>query len=231
MIKTPLVDFFSAQGKRTINEDFILSKSFDSKTSLHIVADGMGGYEDGRFAAELISKTLFESLCKCLKPICNDDICNAVVDANNLIKNAIRIKGIKIGATFGAVYIDGFQAKLFWVGDVKIGYISSGKIKYESKSHTLVNAWLDLGVDIEEIKCQNIDHLVTKSIAGKDDNYNPDIVDVLISNGDKIVVYSDGLLEIIKNTNVEDLDISSIPLLSCKSVDSTDNVSMLVMQF
>jgi len=85
-----LIEYFSVKGKRKINEDYTLSKIIDKNISLHIVSDGMGGYENGKLAA----KTAAESICTLISQNYRyanfiDKIYNAVEKANNDIAQLI----------------------------------------------------------------------------------------------------------------------------------------------
>ena len=46
---------FSHKGKREVNQDFVLVQNINPETYLHLIADGMGGYEHGEIAAKLVA--------------------------------------------------------------------------------------------------------------------------------------------------------------------------------
>jgi serine/threonine protein phosphatase PrpC len=53
---------FSEKGNRPVNEDFVFSAALDENTSLHMVADGMGGFEHSALASKTVTNAVFEYL-------------------------------------------------------------------------------------------------------------------------------------------------------------------------
>ena len=45
---------YSNIGSREVNQDYIVSQSFGQDVSLHLVADGIGGYECGEIASKVV---------------------------------------------------------------------------------------------------------------------------------------------------------------------------------
>ena len=45
---------YSNIGCREINEDYVVSNDFGNGISLHLVADGMGGYDCGEMASKVV---------------------------------------------------------------------------------------------------------------------------------------------------------------------------------
>lgn len=81
------IETYSGKGNRSTQEDILINKEFAPGVSLHIVADGMGGYENGDIAALLASS----SLCKFIEQNLSSPnnvilIQQAVVFANEIIK-------------------------------------------------------------------------------------------------------------------------------------------------
>ena len=51
---------YTGKGNRETNEDYIKSESLSNNVSLHIIADGMGGYQYGEVAAQVATETIFQ---------------------------------------------------------------------------------------------------------------------------------------------------------------------------
>lgn len=229
------VNYFSVRGRRKENEDFILSKKIDEKLSLHLIADGMGGYENGRLAAETVANTIFDCLLKCEN--CNnpdDFVAESITAANTAIKNISTEKGISLGSTIGGCLINKSKATIFWVGDVKIIHVRDNKIQFESEDHSLINQLkkngnIDNGLDLSSIR-----HVVTKSIKGDEKKFNPDIVEIEIQPSDKIIICSDGILEISNLTDIAKFKLSSnqeLEILTNKYKNCSDNSSLIEVKF
>ena len=45
---------YSNIGCREVNEDYVVSNDFGNGISLHLVADGMGGYDCGEIASKVV---------------------------------------------------------------------------------------------------------------------------------------------------------------------------------
>ena len=70
---------YSGKGNRETNEDYIRSVQFDNNTSLHIVADGMGGYLYGEIAAQVATNAIVQYLSER----------NSVEDITSTIQQAV----------------------------------------------------------------------------------------------------------------------------------------------
>ena len=51
---------YSGKGKRETNEDYIKSDTLFNNVSLHIVADGIGGYQFGEVASQIATESIFQ---------------------------------------------------------------------------------------------------------------------------------------------------------------------------
>lgn len=228
------VNYFSVKGRRKENEDFILSKKIDQKLSLHLIADGMGGYENGKLAAETVSNKIFDYL----KNNKNEDnrieqIRESVVEANSAIKSIADESGKSLGSTLGGCFINQTKATIFWVGDVKIIHVRENKIQFESEDHSLINQLkksgnIDSGLDLGSIR-----HVVTRSIKGEEDKFKPDIEEIELQASDRIIICSDGILEISSLTDLSKINFSSeteFEDFKNKYENNSDNSSLIVLE-
>ena len=131
------VEYFTEQGRRKVNEDYILSKNNDKNISLHIVADGMGGYSKGDIASETVANCLFELLLKDCKSSDYNTLIDEAINKANIRISELNIKqNTKMGTTIAGILIDKSSAYMFWVGDVKILHIRNEKTIFESTDHS-----------------------------------------------------------------------------------------------
>lgn len=229
------INYFTVKGSRKENEDYILSKPLGKNTSIHLIADGMGGYENGRLAAETVANTIFEYLIINNGSEDNNQLINeSTVKANNAIQNLSIKSGKTLGSTIGACLINDNKATIFWVGDVKIIHVRDNRIQFESEDHSLINQLkkngnIDNGLDLGSIR-----HIVTKSIKGEGNKFSPDIVEIEIAPSDKIIICSDGILEISRLEDLAKMDFKSkatVEDLKSKYENSTDNSSLIAVKF
>jgi len=226
------VDFFSKKGKRKVNEDYILSKIIDENISLHIVADGMGGYENGKLAAQ----TVAESICTFVSRNFNnsnytDIINNAVEKANVDVARLIEEHNAKMGTTIGGVLIVKKSAYQFWVGDVRIIHLRNDKILFESVDHSLINQLKKNKLTIEKVDYGKIRHIVTKSIQGTTDRFKPDFHTVKMQVKDKILICSDGILDKVDINSLCNIEFDSLKKYSELFEDGRDNASLMLISF
>lgn len=229
-----MVYSFSNKGGRTSNQDFLFSKSINSDCNLYMVVDGMGGYEFGDIASELVAENIYTYLST-VKEINEKEIQKAVNKSNLVIKQKSHDFGAKIGATLAGIIVVGNLAYLFWVGDVKIILIRNNEILFETRSHTLINQMIENGNLINNI--DRYKHVVTRSISGKIKDgiiecYSSDLL-----KDDLMIIYSDGVSDILGSYQINHIFKSSDSVYeglnkveaTC-NIDAKDNFSMSIIQ-
>ena len=229
------VNYFSVKGRRKENEDYILSKAIGKDLSLHLIADGMGGYDYGRLAAETVANKIFGYVenNQDFKDV--SELINAsIVKANSAIKDIFLKHGKSLGSTIGGCLINDNKATIFWVGDVKIIHVRENTIQFESEDHSLINQLkknsnVDSGLNLGSIR-----HVVTRSIKGEEDKFNPDIEEIELQASDRIIICSDGILEICSLTEISKINFHSEKELESfknKYENNSDNSSLVVLAF
>lgn len=225
---------FSNKGKRKSNQDYLFSKSINPDCTIHMVVDGMGGYEYGDVASKLVAENIHTYLST-VQEINEKEIQKAVNKSNLIIKQKADDLNSKIGATLAGVIIIKDSAYLFWVGDVKIIYIRNNELLFESHSHTLINQMVDNGNVINKI--ERFKHVVTRSVSGsiKDSVIDCHSVSNLLPN-DLIVLYSDGVSDIFNSYQINSIfktestaqkSINQLEALC--NIEAKDNFSMIVV--
>src|SRR5690606_33332119 len=126
----------TGKGSRKVNQDFICTKQLESGAFLCMIADGMGGYERGDEAAEIVSESIFHNL-RDAKDLNIQIIQEAVRKADIAIKEFNGANCIKSGATIGGVIVENDDLHVFWAGDVMVYHINKGEVSYQTKSHSL----------------------------------------------------------------------------------------------
>ena len=230
-----MVFSFSNKGKRKNNQDYLFSKSINADCALHVVVDGMGGYEHGDLASKLVAENIHTYLST-VNFIDQKEIQNAVNKSNLIIKQKSDDLNAKMGATLGGAIIFKETAFLFWVGDVKIIHVRNQELLFESHSHTLMNQIIDNGNFINKI--ERYKHVVTRSVSGniKESVIDFHLVNNILSN-DIIIIYSDGVSDILNSYQIKSVFESAITLQdgvnqleALCSNDAKDNFSMIIFQ-
>jgi serine/threonine protein phosphatase PrpC len=201
---------YTDKGIRETNEDYIKSETLSDSISLHIVADGMGGYEYGEVASKIATEAIFQYLAGCTIqgdiPIL---IQLAVKFANSQILTLRDQYQTKLGTTIAGILIIDSTAYAFWLGDVQIQHFRDSKQLFISESHTLINEMKKNGsVSIKEI--ERYKHIVTKSLSGTPLDSNFPVIQIQLQQGDTICICSDGFnnsIDVSSLISKPDLDI------------------------
>lgn len=226
------VDFFSKKGKRKVNEDYILSRIIDENISLHIVADGMGGYENGKLAAKTVAESIYTFVSRnYTNTSFLNTLNNAIEKANNDVAQLIEMHNAKMGTTLGGVIIVNNVAHIFWVGDVKTLHFRKDKIIFETEDHSLINQLKKNHLAIEKVDYGKMRHIVTRSIQGTNDRYKPDFHTAKMQVRDKIIICSDGILNKVSINSLNNIEVDSLKEYSELFEDGSDNASLLVIAF
>ncbi len=201
---------FSGKGNRETNEDYLANIQFDSQTSLHIVADGMGGYLYGEIASQIATDAIVQYISERFKDTdITTTIQQALVFANEQIALNRKAFHAKLGTTIAGVFIRENVAYAFWVGDVQIQHFRNNELLFVSESHSLINEMKKNGVvsskDIERYK-----NIVTKSLSGNTLDDNLPIIQLQLLPEDVLCICSDGFynsIEVSELISKQDLEI------------------------
>ncbi len=189
---------YSGKGNRETNEDYLANIQFDNQTSLHIVADGMGGYLYGEIASQVATDAIVQYISE---RFTDKDITTAIQQALIFANEQIALKRkalhAKLGTTIAGVFIRENVAYAFWVGDVQIQHFRNNELLFVSESHSLINEMKKNGVvsskDIERYK-----NIVTKSLSGNTLDDNLPIIQLQLLPKDTLCICSDGFYNSIE---------------------------------
>ncbi len=214
-------------GKREENQDVVGIEVFSS-SYLFLITDGMGGHEKGKEAAVLIDSSIRKYLTM-QNSINENVITKAIHNANKEIDTFNQTNKVKSGATIGGVVLEDNKAHIFWAGDVLVMQIRDSNILFKTKNHTLLNDLVDNGSvkDIDSI--DKYRHVVTRSVSGMN-KCNPDYMEVNCKEGDKFVLCSDGVHDVLSITQLimECDDIDNLDMFLKQNAD--DNYSLIYIE-
>jgi len=227
---------YTNKGKREVNQDFVLIQQLNPHSSIYLIADGMGGYEQGDMAAKIVAESV-STFLSTLSEISEIDIQKAVNKANLAIRQRKQDLNIKMGATIGGVILFGESAVCFWVGDIKVFHFKNKKLHFESSSHTLMNEIINNGSITDSEKISKYRHVVTRSVQGEV-NLSRIEYTILgkITDEDMLLICSDGAHDIFDGIQIQ-LILNSTPSVieALKSIeerlqkDANDNFSIIAL--
>jgi len=188
---------------RQNNEDALLVGEGEDGT-LFVVADGIGGFEAGEVASSLAVEVL-----KGLQP--DESFKAAIVEANRRIVAAGRgdEKLSGMGTTVVAIRFSGKQgepvAEVAHVGDSRAYLRRGGDMNPITEDHSLVAELVRSG---DLTRDQAAEHpqknLITRAL-GADDEVDVDTAILPIEAGDRILLCSDGLSDMVSEAGISEI--------------------------
>jgi len=155
----------SDKGKRSVNQDLILEQAAKDGSYLFAVIDGMGGYEHGELAAQVIAENIatYISTVDSINPF---HIQKAINKSNLVIRQKNAVVSGRMGATIGGVLIKDEIVTYFLVGDVKVFHFRNNHLIFESTTHSLTTDLIASGSITEPTQLSKYKHVVTRCIQG-----------------------------------------------------------------
>ena len=221
---------------RKINEDSILSLP---DAQLWAVADGMGGYEAGNVASDMIVKTLGSITVKSLLNEMVDSVEDRLIDVNHRILEYadIMLDGRTLGSTVVTLIIKGHVGVCLWAGDSRLYRYRYDQFEQLSRDHSQVEELVLQGVlSPEEAKNRPDSNIITRAI-GANRDICIDINVFSVRSGDTFLLCSDGLYNMVSKDEIAST-IANLPInkavdtLIQKALDNgaSDNVSVILVK-
>ena len=198
---------------RQNNEDSFLFEQFE-KLNILILADGVGGHEDGEIASGYAVNIVMEYIKSNYKLYSDylhllvDAFCeaNKVIYEINLEKNSEenKISNRLMGTTLEVLLFDGDVLYFGHVGDSRI-YIKDDNFRLLTKDHSLVQYLYSSGaLTEEEVKNYNDKNSILRAI-GMEKHVEVDVSSVRIKPKDIILVCSDGLTNELDDDKISEM--------------------------
>jgi len=209
--------------KRQRNEDSYL---VNDKLGLYIVADGMGGHAGGEFASKIAVSTVEEIMKgddRLKSQIPQDtyldhempkkdgekeeQLRNAITRASNLIvqraQDEPELRGMGTTATVMLFMND--KAYFAHVGDSRAYCVRNKVMTQITEDHSLVHEQLKSGlITEEEARTHQLKNIITRSV-GVQEEVEIDTVVWKAQVGDKYLLCSDGLSNMISDNEIEEI--------------------------
>ena len=173
------------------------------KQGLFSVADGMGGHQAGDYASKYTVEVLQRELEKSQGEDIERVLVNAIKTANReIIREASKDEHLKgMGTTVVAATIMNQMMYFANVGDSRLYLINHG-IQQLTKDHSLVEEMVRLGgIKPEEAKHHPDKNIITRAMGVKDEA-EADFYEFRIKRGDKILMCTDGLSNMVEDEDM-----------------------------
>lgn len=169
---------------------------------LFAIADGMGGHAAGEVASEIAVRVLSE-----LAPEHPDGeaLGRAIEEANRAVIQAAREgRGRQgMGTTMTAAMLEGERLVIAQVGDSRAYLLHQGKLQQLTRDHSLMADMIEAGqLTPEEARTHPQRSVITRAL-GSDAHLHPDIYEINVETGDRLLICSDGLSGMIFDDQIE----------------------------
>ena len=200
-----------------------------------LVADGMGGHAAGELASST-TVSVVANFDKNFEKILPQDIINTI---SNKIKNSIQkdISRNGMGTTLSTVYLKDNKLNLIHIGDSRIYLIKDKKMNLISKDQTYIQNLIDnKEITEQEAKSHPQRSLLLQAIDGSGDLV-PEVKSLEVSAGDKVLLCSDGLTNVVSDTEILNIinsfdTVGAVSALIEKALEhgGPDNITVIVAE-
>ncbi len=224
----------------TIGMDLPKSTKND-KTGLFIVADGMGGFQEGAKASQLTVNEFIKAFKNRIwKKNWEEILIKGMTHSHKKIKNFVKKHPdvSNMGTTVAAVIIDKNKMHLLNVGDSRIYLVNEEEINQISYDHSLVAEQVRHGViKPEEALNHPRRNMLLLSISSKHEKINPFMSSKSLKKDDLVILCSDGLWGPVSDSQIKDVVLELPPqdaadkLIKMANMNQgPDNISVIIIK-
>lgn len=230
---------------RNSNEDsYRIIPESSQNPCVVIIADGMGGHNCGEVASRMtvdyISDYMERSgsrLFSC--PDIGEEIKKLVGETNTAVFEAslTRPEASGMGTTLTMAVIVGSKVTVAHVGDSRLYIAQSDSMRQVTQDHSYIEELIKNGtLTREEAESHPRKHVITRAI-GSSKDLEVDILDFEATEGDVLLLCTDGLTNMICENEIYSIIKDSEPQKACeqlieaaKSKGGEDNITVIVYQ-
>jgi serine/threonine protein phosphatase PrpC/rubrerythrin len=230
---------FAMQGTGTYN-------SLPQEFGLFVVADGMGGHANGQDASRMAIQTIIDYILpriSATKQVEDEDFVNLLRDGVQCANQAVHQRNLEeradMGTTMTAALVVGVIAYIANVGDSRTYlYQEPGGLSRITHDHSVVASLVEAGIiKPDDIYTHPKRNQIYRSL-GEKPVVDVDSFKVSLKAGDKLLLCSDGLWDMVRDPEIQRLMSASAPSKTVQELiqaaldgGGEDNVSVIVVSF
>ena len=191
--------------RREMNQDYVYAtgQPIGPFPNLLVVADGMGGHKAGDFASkftvEVVKREIAGSRSRKPEKVMHDAIQAANRELIRVASRDVKLEGM--GTTLVVATVIGDTLYFANIGDSRL-YLIDDNIKQLSKDHSLVEEMVRLGgIKAEDARNHPDKNIITRAMGVKDEA-EADFYEFRIKRGDKILMCTDGLSNMVEDEDM-----------------------------
>jgi protein phosphatase len=207
---------------RDNNEDRVV---VDDETMIYVVADGMGGQAAGeqasQMAVDIVPQELRERLVEADEPNkVREAIKLAVFKANqSIVERGDNDPSTQnMGTTIVLGVCRAGKMYVAHIGDSRAYLIRDGQIKRMTTDHNLAQALFEANtISAEELDTHRFRHVLWKYLGSKEFGDGPDISEIKLQDGDRILLATDGLTGSLTDEMIRDEILKATDPAACSA--------------
>jgi serine/threonine protein phosphatase PrpC len=245
--------------KHTRNEDAVVTFTYDKEqdgqavpVGFYLVADGMGGHDAGDLASRTVNQVVTDriinikvlpDLRKSTRKLTQEDVpadilSEAVQKANETLMSHGQKKSSDLGSTVTSALIIGDVATVANVGDSRTYLLRDGRLDQITQDHSLVARLVDAGVITpDEVRSHPQRNQIYRCLGHKP-AIEVDTFPVQLQAGDRLILCSDGLWEMVPDAEVQRIvESARSPQKACDALieaanraGGEDNIAVIVVE-
>lgn len=228
--------------KRTSNQDFVYASDqpVGNLANLLIVADGMGGHNAGDLASRYTVEAMVDYIERAQEKRPIPLLSMSIHHANDLvIERAKSDKALEgMGTTVVAATLEGEYLYIANVGDSRL-YLIDEEIEQITRDHSLVEEMIRTGeLQRKDARSHPKRNVITRAV-GVNSPVKIDFFDVKLEKGDKILLCSDGLTNMVEDEEIlyimkkcgSPREAAERLITEANKNGGKDNISVVVAEF
>ncbi|WP_343209989.1 Stp1/IreP family PP2C-type Ser/Thr phosphatase [Anaerolentibacter hominis] len=204
--------------KRSMNQDYLFCEENEigNLPNLFVVADGMGGHRAGDYASRFCVKMLTEAIEQSteVEPVEIFDAAIGETNARLYHQTQVHAELEGAGTTLVAATIVGDTMYVANVGDSRLYVVHDESAEFEdgpctitqvTEDHSLVELMIRTGeIKREEARNHPNKNVITRAL-GAAPKVEADYFEVELQEGDKILLCSDGLTNMVEDEEIKEI--------------------------
>lgn len=193
---------------RRENEDYIFAsrEPVGPLKNLFMVADGMGGHRGGEFASRCVVEQMVRHIRESRKENPVSVLNDAIQEANKILrKKAFENPELwEMGTTLVAATIDGATMFVANIGDSRLYLLEEGRnLRQVTRDHSWVEEMVADGkMQRDSESYWEKKNIITRAV-GIDDTATADFFEIDLNPGERILLCSDGLTNMVEDDEIE----------------------------